>query len=526
MKDVLFETKKFKVSRILDNLEKLNIAEISDLICEFDSICSMNSIDEKINLLDEMETSLKDYNEFFMFNSKIKFLYNTIDSVTVVDKFSEYEEIAVSILNSYNNFKDKDLDFDFEEMCSSIYKVIKKEIILKNSSNLLDMVKDDELLCYGIDKYVQLDIKEIMNSLNYNPFIKSIKDKMNEINMNGLDAHYINYDLIRLIAVFDNYSDKEEEYKIMIENTKMNLENNVNRLNDFYGVIFNRLEKNDKMLRALNEKWVNYKDEVFGKCISIFLSTLLFGGIACEIPRSTKNLSNVDVYKTYTESYIEGREVEVKEDYKTKKSREVTRTLEVAEDIGHDRVGTTYRYLRIYDLTDIVLDSIEEYAKLDLDEYELRYKDNRNQLLDVTLMDEGDKRVTIVTQDYSDSKEAYSASKHALIAGILYVLEAISLLVPFSPIQRTIDLIKYKKKYKNDLLDYNDTLEQVIKDLELYNDIIKRNYEVSRDYMISREEIINVFKNNNPDVNDIEAMIIKNHEYNEKLKVLNKRWSR
>lgn len=532
MNQVLYETKKLKVSRILDNLESFGVEEVDELRKQYDSICNnFDDLNEKIKLLDEMEQSLDDYNERFKLLSKINFLDSAIEKVTDIEKLDECMEIAFSIINGYNKLKDKSKILNLQKMGSSIYKTIKKEILLNKNSQLLDKVKSDELLCYHIDNYIKIDVQNIFNSVNYNPIVDNIRTKINKINMNGLSSHLISYDLINLIVIFDNFTSKSKQYKSVLTNTKYGLANNFDMLNSFDGFedVLKRAEHCDKEISSYEKKWSKNPFEIEDKVLNLVLSLLLFGGVAYAIPKVTRGLSNVNVYKTITERYIEGREVEVKEDYQEKNSREVTRTLEIGDEIYHTSVNRAYRSLIVYDLTDILLDSIEEYARLDLDEYGIRIYDY-SRLYDVTLMEEGDKRVTIVTQDYSDSNKAYSSDIHVLICCICYVLEALCMIFPFSPLKTTMSLIKYKREHDSEVENYEDVFKKLLVDLQLLEEVIKNNGVIIGKYKDIKNDISDIYNFNSGDLPEdlkyIETMIEKNDEYYERISVLNKKWKK
>ena len=69
LKEVLYETKRLKVKRILDNIGTIKDKDINikELRKQFDYICNLSSsdIDQSINLLVNMEEELATYDKIF-----------------------------------------------------------------------------------------------------------------------------------------------------------------------------------------------------------------------------------------------------------------------------------------------------------------------------------------------------------------------------------------------------------------------------------------------------------------------------
>ncbi len=486
MKKVLYKTKKLKVERIINNLKKLGIKNIEEITKRYEKICddkNTTEIDERIQLLEEMERELKDYNELYKIKNKIRYLSDTIDEVKDAEKLEECKKLVSEIYNYYNNITTDIKDYDLEKIYLIIYKTIKKEILINKNSEILELIKNNEIFCYQISKYIETDVENIMGAINTNPLIKKIKNKIHELNINGAEISLVDYDLIKLIVVFNNYNEHKKEYKKMLEETKTTLELNFEEFEQLY--IDNSLNDKIRELDQINNKYKDFNSVIIRKIISIILSLSLYTAVGVVTPSILKPLCNGKIYKTTTQTYIEGKNVEVKESYTTKNSEEKIVTLAIGGKIGHTyyRYRTdTYRELEIYDLTDIVLDTIEEYAKLDLEHYQIKPNPEHGQAYDVTLLEEGEKQVTIITQDFNTYKPYFDEHLYNCILPLVYAIELMCLALPFSPINRLRDLLKYAKNCSIDKKTYEKVLNIVLELVKKLENIIEENTKASKNY--------------------------------------------
>lgn len=465
MRYELYENKKLKVGRAIENLKSISVKDAKAFESDYESVISREKIEDVDSLilsLEELENKISEYDGYFKFVNQVKYLEGSVNDISSKESLDNLVSVSIDVLKFYVDAKD--LDIDVEEMCSSIYKVIKKEILINNSSKILNTVKDYDVICYGITEYIKADIDEIRKSVNEVPYLDKINTKISELSMRGISSHLVSYELIDLIVKVNYYREKEDEFKDKL--TKIDAGIDKELVNIYSDNLDENLIVRDNTLSHLRSEIKEFPKDLRKRITSLGLSILLFGGIGLAIPKISKNVSMTKLYETTTEIYIPGEEkTDPLVDYQKKRSKEVSKNLEIFGEKKFYR----YDYVRVwtYDLTNIVLDSIEEYANIDVDYYNLKgvYNDTTDEYVVDNLSEK--RRMTIISQDYNKYQPSLKKLQYFIIMSVSYIVMGVELLFGkrISPLYNLKNLLKLLKENKNNKKKFDETLNLIYEEL-------------------------------------------------------------
>jgi hypothetical protein len=240
-----------------------------------------------------------------------------------------------------------------------------------------------------------------------------------------------------------------------------------------------------------------------------------------------KKLSKQEKYKTTTTTYIEGKNPpSIEEDYKDKKDQ--TEEIILIEETPYTRnsyqkektIDKNFYVKTIteYDLSDIKLDNIEDYFDIDLSNRIIKSEEQvENYSGNIPTGDfytEKLKKLEVIIQDLSDSKDYYNEELIALLTLTYFILlcfielgwltlndtkfinsHTISYLT--NEINKNIEDYKNNEKKKKELIEKLNTLlneNKILKDKfnTLYQEFIKKNGETQElrqlYYKITKED--------------------------------------
>lgn len=519
MYDTLYQSTKDKIEKLkniqIDTIEleqklySINIkveqevsevAVTSSLYSDSVGLTYINGIKE----LKRIQSIIDNYNFYFKLNNLLKLLKLKLDSL---DKIEENElNIYVEEIKGYLteiktsstiNYKDEEKLID--ELYEIAYLMIKKELLLKENSELLDFVLKSSIDTTRIDKLIHREVSEFDLKNN-----KEIASQIYKLDSVGVNSNYVDKNFIMCLAKL-NYNNKiaieqanEEDYKKLMEqllDTKDKIdENEENTYNKYY---FSYGEDNvSKYKKAVGEcmdRIKSYKKEIIKSWISIFLSltTLITSGFFL-IPKMNicKN------YKTTTYTYEdENAEPLIEEDYEAKLNHDKYVVYKEITPFEKNLLGTKYtRKITTYNLSDINLDNNKDYYDLDLEMLNRESSTTTSEKEQLTLDDiyeDTKKELTVKNQDYNDSIP--SAGNKVLYVFLCCLLEI--LLCAFrgniSIFKAMFTIYSYKDKIKYSInegeLKANEVLlDNLCKDLK---ELISTNYQLKDAFVKTYQQI-------------------------------------
>ncbi len=219
---IIYKSELYKVNKILNKLKEIGldttnyenaVYNIEDKCCtsnkedlekSFDTPFVVDYLEanysKAINNLKIIEKELSKYEVYMKVSSFTSLLKNIIESNNITSK--ELEELSpqlISILNSLK--KSNTLDYSAEgKLIDNIYKVtyylLKEEVKLELTS-LYDELSKDSIHTTYLDKEISSELDSLDKNDTKNNDIFNRRDL---IDSNGINSHYLDYELLSLIV--------------------------------------------------------------------------------------------------------------------------------------------------------------------------------------------------------------------------------------------------------------------------------------------------------------------------------------
>lgn len=388
-KAIEYESTLYKVNRGIASLKKIGIntskfeknlslisknceEEISKLTIDSTGVMTSGYLDAEYN------KAIKHLNSLFIELNSYEVYLRIASFANVLREFiikeekteNDFLETRTSLINILRSLKQSGtLKFDEESsIVNDIYRLtydfIKEEIKELGSSPTLLLLKDDDIHKYNLDKLITRELENInLKDSKY----KNVVKRKNELEQDGLSAHYVDEDLIKAIL---NTTLPDEYYKKKLEELSLI----INKYYESAKEYLKNLDEEDKNYTYYEEE---YKAErrsllkslaLFGVSLSVSIS-LLIGGFFIG-----RRLGTTKKFKTIKTTTSELSSDEVKEELylDTDSKRLLIKVNPYQEKTsGYERNIITYNVSELGDL------SLEEYKNIDLDSYKIKGQDSK-----------------------------------------------------------------------------------------------------------------------------------------------------
>lgn len=256
-KAIEYETLLHKTNRVISNLKNvgIDVTRYENIIDDITNECK-KEIDKgtKEVILDDSAVSVSCYLE----SSYIKAMSRLEKLLQELDKYEVYLRVAslTGILREFLKKKNKEekdladlrvtlisiledlkksgtLSYEVEgklvnDIYSLVYDFIKEEIKKLNNSPTLEILQADEIHKYNLDKFI---IKELENMNLKDPKNRFILLRKNELDLEGVDTHYVDEELIRKIVAV---TDLGEYYERKCAELNQKISDYYNKLDSLY----------------------------------------------------------------------------------------------------------------------------------------------------------------------------------------------------------------------------------------------------------------------------------------------------
>lgn len=499
---IVYQSELYKTKKIISKLNNigLNTTNYENAVYDIEEACRNNNKEDlgkgldspfvvdyleanyskAINSLKVMQKELSKYEIYIKVNSFTTLLKSIIKNNKITSK--QLDEITPKLISILNELKKSNtLDYSTEkDIVESIYKItyyLLKEEIKCGRKNLYNALITDEIHTIYLDKEIssELEQQERNDSKNTNIF-----NRKNILDLNGINSHYLDYELLSLLVEPSKQKEDIEDVKDLIPlyqdiNTK--LHNYRRRLKNISNNIENEKEKIKKQ-----QKSTNYIKSIFRIILSTTITTALFGGAYLGAEALAKKDSKAKSTTITTYDTRDNSETTTKPFYSTDYEDSIRVTK---YEPYRKALAGYYRYVTDYDLGNITNLSNQEIMALDLDGLEIEKSTHKEFKETISYLDTYNdiyytiSKIAVDENDFTYSKDAFWVYFVVLefLAIIIYSIINIS---PYDSIP--IKLIRDTKKIKNDIKNPKNYNKENEKCLQERNRIITEVKELLDKY--------------------------------------------
>ena len=448
-----------------------------------------------IKRLNTLKNKLDYFNIYFKAYHICESISFRLNEKTTKEDLEKIVSKMCYILSEIN--KSSTIDYDseskiVEKMYEVAYNIIKYEIIMNRKSALFDFIKNTDINTIFFNSLILKDIESIdLRKEEY----KEIKIKVSYLMENGIYSNYFDFDLIKLIVLYDKNIDLKKSITIEINHLFNEIISNKDLINQRVSVM------ND-----LQKKINDYKNDICCErkkllvrlpFISIILAGYIAGGFG--IQKGVKKLATQELYNKTTITYSS-----LADEYNEKKEVNIIKS----SDDKDKQIAIVYlepnknnkrKYYK-YDLSKSNVDfkTLKEYYEYGIENLGIKYFDAGK----IETNKSKDGYVEIIDIKYEDLDKT-NCDKTDYTVGLLcfYILYAAILSLLTWRLSKTDflwydikDAFKYLKKYKNKKRNSLNELKAVVN--EIINEINK-NEELRIEFNKLYEE--NKYLLNNPE---------------------------
>lgn len=314
-----------------------------------------------INELNKLKIKLDNYNIYMSAYSTCNYINMLLKDNISKRELEKCISKMIAVLKNIN--KSRTIDYDnerhiVEKIYETAYNVIKLEIMMTGDSQLYLFVKNEDT---NISYFNGLIIKDIETIDLENEENKNIKTKMFELGQNGIYSNYLDLGLIKLILLANGNLDIKKAINDNAINLANEIDANIEKIRSKTKDITEKKEITENIGESLIRKIKDARKRVVSSILTIAL--VISGGIGAA--KLAKNVSENGGYIKYTQimtsdgaKYNNANTEVTSNEYK---DDEVT--VKVSQKDGNE-----YKYQE-YDISDINLNSIEEYYDYALKNY-------------------------------------------------------------------------------------------------------------------------------------------------------------
>lgn len=499
---IVYQSELYKTKKIISKLNNigLNTTNYENTVYDIEEACRNNNKEDlrkgldspfmvdyleanyskAINSLKVMQKELSKYEIYIKVNSFTTLLKSIIKNNKITSK--QLDEITPKLISILNELKKSNtLDYSTEkDIVESIYKItyyLLKEEIKRGRKNLYNALITDEIHTIYLDKEISSELEQLERNDSKN---NDIFNRKNILDLNGINSHYLDYELLSLLVEPSKQKEDIEDVKDLIPlyqdiNTK--LHNYRRRLKNISNNIENEKEKMKKQ-----QKSTNYIKSIFSIILSTTITTALFGGayLGAEVLAKKNSKAKSTTITTYDTR--DNSETTTKPFYST----DYTDSIRVTKYEPYRKaLAGYYRYVTDYDLGNITNLSNQEIMALDLDGLEIEKSTHKEFKETISYLDTYNdiyytiSKIAVDENDFTYSKDAFWVYFVVLefLAIIIYSIINIS---PYDSIP--IKLIRDTKKIKNDIKNSKNYNKENEKCIQERNRIINEVKELLNKY--------------------------------------------
>lgn len=499
---IVYQSELYKTKKIISKLNNigLNTTNYENAVYDIEEACRNNNKEalgkgldspfvvdyleanysKAINSLKVMQKELSKYEIYIKVNSFTTLLKSIIKNNKITSK--QLDEITPKLISILNELKKSNtLDYSTEkDIVESIYKItyyLLKEEIKCGRKNLYNALITDEIHTIYLDKEISSELEQLERNDSKNT---NIFNRKNILDLNGINSHYLDYELLSLLVEPFKQKEDIEDVKDLIPlyqdiNTK--LHNYRRRLKNISNNIENEKEKMKKQ-----QKSTNYIKSIFSIILSTTITTALFGGayLGAEVLAKKNSKAKSTTITTYDTR--DNSETTTKPFYST----DYTNSIRVTKYEPYRKaLAGYYRYVTDYDLGNIANLSNQEIMNLDLDGLGIAKNSHKEFKETISYIDTYDDiYYTISKISVDENNFTYDQN---VFWGYFAYLEILAILIysginiaPHSHI--LIGLIKDVKKIKNDIKNSKNYNKENEKCIQERNRIINEVKELLNKY--------------------------------------------
>lgn len=484
---IVYQSELYKTKKIISKLNNigLNTTNYEKAVYDIEEVCRNNNKEDlrkgldspfmvdyleanyskAINSLKVMQKELSKYEIYIKVNSFTTLLKSIIKNNKITSK--QLDEITPKLISILNELKKSNtLDYSTEkDIVESIYKItyyLLKEEIKRGRKNLYNALITDEIHTIYLDKEISSELEQLERNDSKNT---DIFNRKNILDLNGINSHYLDYELLSLLVEPSKQKEDIEDVKDLIplyQDINAKLHNYRQKLKNISNNIKNEKEKMKKQ-----QKSTNYIKSIFSIILSTTITTALFGGayLGAEALAKKNNKAKSTTITTYDTR--DNSETTTKPFYSTDSADSIRVTK---YEPYRKALAGYYRYVTDYDLGNIANLSNQEIMNLDLDGLGIAKNSHKEFKETISYIDTYDDiYYTISKISVDENNFTYDQN---VFWGYFAYLEIIAILIysginiaPNSHI--LIGLIKDVKKIKNDIKNsknYNKENEKCIQE--------------------------------------------------------------
>lgn len=499
---IVYQSELYKTKKIISKLNSigLNTTNYENAVYDIEEACRNNNKEDlrkgldspfmvdyleanyskAINSLKVMQKELSKYEIYIKVNSFTTLLKSIIKNNKITSK--QLDEITPKLISILNELKKSNtLDYSTEkDIVESIYKItyyLLKEEIKRGRKNLYNALITDEIHTIYLDKEISSELEQLERNDSKNT---DIFNRKNILDLNGINSHYLDYELLSLLVEPSKQKEDIEDVKDLIplyQDINAKLHNYRQKLKNISNNIKNEKEKMKKQ-----QKSTNYIKSIFSIILSTTITTALFGGayLGAEALAKKNNKAKSTTITTYDTR--DNSETTTKPFYSTDSADSIRVTK---YEPYRKALAGYYRYVTDYDLGNIANLSNQEIMNLDLDGLGIAKNSHKEFKETISYIDTYDDiYYTISKISVDENNFTYDQN---VFWGYFACLEILAILIysginiaPNSHI--LIGLIKDVKKIKNDIKNSKNYNKENKKCIQEGNIIINEVKELLNKY--------------------------------------------
>ena len=443
-----------------------------------------------INNIKILQSELSKYETYIKVNSFTTLLKNIIKNNKITSK--QLDEITPQLINILNDLKKSNtLDYATEKnIVEGIYKItyyLLKEEIKLGKTTLYDFLLKDEIHTTYLDKEISLELKQLDKNDAKN---NDILNRKNLLDLNGVNSHYLDYELLVLLVKVNNKEENIYElFKLTFLYQKIDNELDIYRR----GIenMYHQIQYNEKEVHYYR-KPSRYLKNVGSMAISASIITSLFGGVYLLARADNSSLRKTTV-TTYDSR--DGFEKSTEPFYASE--GEYTEGVNVIEYEPYIKKGDGfYRHVTTYNLGNINGLSNEEILKIDFESLNIKSDSVRESTESLSYEDVYDNIYYIISKVEVDNNDRIAEKKDLtpfiitleifVAAFYLFVISSVHMTMDY-----TIGLIRGIIKIKEDIKNIRKISKEKEKYIQEENKIINEVKELLNKY---DSELRNLFK--------------------------------